>query len=137
MVKLACCAGSDGGAAMMAVGEERIGEAWGAALAALRERLAPRFSRAEPRRRARAYLAGLVSEVARKNGWQLAEHAGEATPYGMQRLLAGARWDAEAVRDDLRGYAVERLGDPGAVLIVDETGFLKKGAASAGVARQY
>jgi len=117
--------------------EEGVGEAWGGVLAALRERLAPRFSRAEPRRRARAYLAGLVGTAARKNGWQLAEAAGEATPYGMQRLLAAARWDAEAVRDDLRAFVTERLGDPDGVLIVDETGFLKQGDKSAGVARQY
>jgi SRSO17 transposase len=117
--------------------EEGIGEAWGGALAALRERLAPRFSRAEPRRRVRAYLAGLVGTAARKNGWQLAEAAGEATPYGMQRLLAAARSDAEAVRDDLRAFVTERLGDSEGVLIVDETGFLKQGDKSAGVARQY
>jgi len=117
--------------------EGQVGEAWEAVLAVLRERLAPRFSRAEPRRRVRAYLAGLVGTAARKNGWQLAEHAGEATPYGMQRLLAGSRWDAEAVRDDLRAFVVERLGDAAGVLIVDETGFLKQGDKSAGVARQY
>jgi SRSO17 transposase len=122
---------------MVVAVEERVGAAWEAALGALRERLAPRFSRAEPRRRARAYLAGLVGSAARKNGWQLAEGAGEATPYGMQRLLAGARWDAEAVRDDLRAFVVERLGDAAGVLVVDETGFLKQGDKSAGVARQY
>ncbi len=121
---------------VMAV-EGEVGEAWGAVLAVLRERLAPRFSRAEPRRRARMYLAGLVGTAARKNGWQLAEHAGEATPYGMQRLLAGARWDAEAVRDDLCAFVADRLGDPEGVLIVDETGFLKQGDRSVGVARQY
>ena len=122
---------------MELVTAEGIGEAWGGALAALRERLAPRFSRAEPRRRVRAYLAGLVGTAARKNGWQLAEAAGEATPYGMQRLLSAARWDAEAVRDDLRAFVTERLGDSEGVLIVDETGFLKQGDKSAGVARQY
>jgi len=75
--------------------------------------------------------------VERKNGWQLAEQAGEPTPTGMQRLLAGAKWDADAVRDDLRAYVMEHLADPEAVLIVDETGFLKKGAKSVGVQRQY
>jgi len=110
---------------------------WAGDLDALHARVAPRFGRAEPRRRARAYVAGLLSPVERKNGWQVAEQAGEATPYGMQRLLAGARWDADAVRDDLRAYVVEHLGDPGGVLIVDETGFLKKGGKSAGVQRQY
>ena len=110
---------------------------WAGDLGALHARVAPRFGRAEPRRRARAYVAGLLSPAERKNGWQVAERAGEATPYGMQRLLAGAKWDAGAVRDDLRAYVVEHLGDPEAVLIVDETGFLKKGTKSAGVQRQY
>src|SRR5437764_2228251 len=100
-------------------------------------RIAPRFRRAEPRRRALAYLRGLTSPVERKNGWQLAEQAGEATPDGMQRLLAAADWDADAVRDDLRAYVTEHLGDPDSVLVVDETGFLKKGSQSAGVQRQY
>ncbi len=110
---------------------------WSGTLDALHARVAARFGRAEPRRRVRAYVAGLLSPVERKNGWQLAEQAGEATPTGMQRLLAGAKWDADAVRDDLRAYVVEQLGDPEAVLIVDETGFLKKGAKSVGVQRQY
>ena len=116
---------------------ERVAEDLAGALEAIHVRLRPRFDRAEPRRRARVYLRGLLGEVERKNGWQLAEAAGEATPYGMQRLLAGAGWDAEAARDDLRAFVVERLGDADGVLIVDETGFLKKGVASAGVARQY
>jgi SRSO17 transposase len=110
---------------------------WAAGLETLHARIAPRFVRAEPRRRALAYLRGLLSPVERKNGWQLAERAGEATPDGMQRLLATADWDADAVRDDLRAYVVEHLGDPAAVLVVDETGFLKKGAKSVGVQRQY
>jgi SRSO17 transposase len=111
--------------------------AWAAGLEALHVRIAGRFARAEPRRRALAYLRGLLGAVARKNGWQLAEHAGEATPDGMQRLLATADWDPDLVRDDLRGYVVEHLGDPAAVLVVDETGFLKKGTTSVGVQRQY
>jgi SRSO17 transposase len=110
---------------------------WAAGLAALHARIAPRFRRAEPRQRALAYLRGLLSPVARKNGWQLAEQAGEATPDGMQRLLAAADWDADAVRDDLRAYVVEQLGAPDGVCVVDETGFLKKGRKSAGVQRQY
>jgi SRSO17 transposase len=85
----------------------------------------------------KAYLRGLLAPVERKNSWQLAEHAGERTPDGMQRLLATARWAADAVRDDLRAYVVERLGDAAAVLVVDETGFLKKGTKSVGVQRQY
>lgn len=83
-------------------------------------------------------MKGLVGTSERKNGWQLAEVAGEATPDGMQRLLNAAGWDAEEVRDDLREYVVEHLGgDEGAVLVVDETGFLKKGTKSVGVQRQY
>jgi SRSO17 transposase len=111
--------------------------AWAAGLVALHARIAGRFARAEPRRRVLAYLRGLLGNVGRKNGWQLAEHAGEATPDGMQRLLATADWDPDLVRDDLRGYVVEHLGDPDGVLVVDETGFLKKGSTSVGVQRQY
>jgi SRSO17 transposase len=100
-------------------------------------RLWPRFARAEARGRCRRYLTALLGRAERKNGWQLAEAAGEATPHGMQELLGRAVWDADGVRDDLRAYVVEQLGDPAAVLVVDETGFLKKGAKSAGVQRQY
>ena len=95
-------------------------------------RIAPRFSRSEPRERVAAYLRGLLAPLERKNGWTLAEQAGETNPDGMQRLLSTADWDADRVRDDLRDYVVEQLGDPGAVLVVDETGFLKKGSRSAG-----
>jgi len=100
---------------------------------------APRASlvRAEPRRRVLAYLRGLLGNLGRKNGWQLAEHAGERTPDGMQPLLATGDWNSERVRDDLREDVVEYLGDPGAVLVVEETGFLKKGITSVGVQRQY
>jgi SRSO17 transposase len=111
--------------------------AWGRGLSAMHARIAHRFMRPEPRRRALRYLKGLLSPVERKNGWQLAEQAGEPTPDGMQRLLATADWDAEQVRDDLRAYVMEHLGDPEAVLVVDETGFLKKGTKSVGVQRQY
>jgi SRSO17 transposase len=100
-------------------------------------RIAGRFSRVEPRRSARAFVLGLLSDLPKKNCWTIAEHAGDATPDGMQHLLAGARWDAGAVRDDLRDYVVEHLADPGAVLVVDETGDVKKGTATAGVQRQY
>jgi SRSO17 transposase len=110
---------------------------WAAELEALCERLAPRFGRVEVRRRASGFLHGLLSGAERKNGWQLAEQVGDTTPDGMQRLLNHARWDADQVRDDLRDYVVEHLGDPGGVLVVDETGFLKKGTKSAGVKRQY
>jgi SRSO17 transposase len=112
-------------------------QAWAAGLNALHARIACRFARAEPRRRALAYLRGLLGNVSRKNGWQLAEHAGEHTPDGIQRLLATADWDPDLVRDDLRAYVVEHLADPAAVLVVDETGFLKKGSTSVGVQRQY
>jgi SRSO17 transposase len=112
-------------------------QAWAAGLEALHARIAGRFARAEPRRRVLAYLRGLLGNVTRKNGWQLAEHAGERTPDGMQRLLATADWDPDRVRDDLRAYVVEHLGDPSAVLVADETGFLKKGTTSVGVQRQY
>ena len=101
------------------------------------ERIASRFGRAEPRARVREYLCGLVAGLERKNGWTLAEHAGEAAPDGMQRLLRRADWDVDGVRDDVRGYVVEHLGDPDGVLIADDTGFLKKGTRSAGVQRQY
>ena len=100
-------------------------------------RIGARFARREVRWRAWAYIRGLLSPVERKNGWQLAEVNGEATPYGVQHLLGRALWDADALRDDLRPYVVEYLGAPEAVLVVDETGFLKKGQQSAGVARQY
>jgi SRSO17 transposase len=112
-------------------------QGWAAGLDDLHVRVAGRFARAEPRRRVLAYLRGLLGNVGRKNGWQLAEHAGEPTPDGMQRLLATAEWDPDLVRDDLRAYVVEHLSDPGAVLVVDETGFLKKGTTSVGVQRQY
>ncbi|UNM11843.1 IS701 family transposase [Streptomyces formicae] len=100
-------------------------------------RIAGRFGRVEPRASARAYLLGLLSQAERKNCWQLAEQAGHIRPGPMQRLLRYARWDADAVRDDVRVYAVDHLGTDGGVLIVDETGFVKKGRASAGVQRQY
>lgn len=103
----------------------------------IQERIGPRFARSEQRQRVRRYVQGLLSPVERKNGWQLAERAGEPRPYGMQRLLAGAKWDADAVRDDLRAYVVEQLGDPRAILVIDETGFLKQGMKSVGVKRQY
>jgi SRSO17 transposase len=106
-------------------------------LAHIQERIGPRFRRAEVRQRAARFLEGLMSEVERKNGWQWAEEPGEHGPRGVQRLLEEADWDEEAVRDDLRAYVVEHLGEESAVLAIDETGFVKKGKKSAGVARQY
>ena len=110
---------------------------WAEGLSSIGQRIGRRFARAEPRRRALAYLQGLLSPLKRKNGWQLAEEAGDPTPYGVQHLLGRAQWEADAVRNDLRAYVVEQLGDKQAVLIVDETGFVKKGAQSVGVQRQY
>jgi SRSO17 transposase len=116
----------------------KIIEQWSACLKELHERVAHRFLRPEVRIRAYRYLAGLLGEVGRKNSWQMAEAIGEARPRGVQHLLNDARWDVDAVRDDLRGYVVEHLGDEqSGVLIADETGFLKKGKKSVGVARQY
>ena len=110
---------------------------WADQLDDLVARIAPRFGRIEPRRRARAYLQGLLSPLQRKNGWHLAEAAGDASPDGVQDFLARMHWDADAGRDDLRAYVVEHLGAPEAVLVLDETGFLKKGDKSVGVKRQY
>jgi SRSO17 transposase len=108
------------------------------ALGELHARVAGRFLRPEVRQRAYRYLTGLLGRVERKNSWQMAEEMGEQGPQGAQRLLNAARWDADAVRDDLREYVVEHLGDENSgVLIVDESGFLKKGKKSVGVARQY
>jgi SRSO17 transposase len=101
------------------------------------ERIGRRFARSEPRSRAREYVSGLVAGLERKNGWTLAERAGEASPDGMQRLLRWADWDVDGVRDDIRDYVIKHLGEPEGVLIADETGFLKKGRRSAGVQRQY
>lgn len=100
-------------------------------------RVAGRFGRVEPRRRARAFVLGLLSDLPRKNCWTLAEHAGDCSPDGMQHLLSRAVWDADAVRDDIRAIAVEHLGSDDAILVVDETGDVKKGACSVGVQRQY
>lgn len=99
--------------------------------------VAGRFAQADSRRRARMYVLGLLSGAERKNSWTLAEQAGDLSPDGMQRLLNFYRWDAEAVRDDLRGYVLDHLADPSGVVVADETGFLKKGTKSAGVQRQY
>jgi SRSO17 transposase len=103
----------------------------------LHDRVASRFARAEPRARVREYVSGLVAGLERKNGWTLAERAGESSPDGMQRLLRWADWDIDGVRDDVRDHVVDRLGSPEGVLILDDTGFVKKGVRSAGVQRQY
>ena len=106
-------------------------------LADIARRLARHFARSESRQQVMGYLRGLLSEAERKNRWQMAEVCGEPTPYGFQYLLNRADWDAEAVRDELRTYVIQHLEDPNGVLVLDETGFVKKGCHSAGVARQY
>src|SRR5258708_4861248 len=106
-------------------------------LAELSGRIGSHFRRAEVRKRVGRYLQGLLAPVERKNGWQMAEELGEANAHGVQRLLEEADWDEEAVRDDLRAYVIEQLGEADGILVVDETGFVKKGKKSAGVARQY
>jgi SRSO17 transposase len=112
-------------------------ESWSSELEALHARIAPMFPRSESRARALRYLRALLSPVDRKNGWQLAEAMGEARPKGTQEFLAEPGWDPDAVQGALRAYVVESLGSPSGVLVVDETGFLKKGTRSAGVKRQY
>ncbi len=107
------------------------------ALTELLVRIGSHFRRAEVRKRVGRYLQGLLASVERKNGWQMAEELGEANAHGVQRLLEEADWDEEAVRDELRTYVIEQLGAPDGILVVDETGFVKKGKKSAGVARQY
>ena len=110
---------------------------WAGCLDEVHTRIAGRFARSEQRQRVRRYLQGLLSPIERKNGWQLAEAAGEANPYGFQELLSRAEWEADAVRDDLLDLVREHLADPAAVIVIDETGFLKKGTKSVGVAPQY
>lgn len=116
---------------------KEIGE-WTRQLQQLHCRLAPRFARPEPRRRALLYLQAVLSEIPRKNGWQVAEHARQARPYGMQRLLSRAVWDVDGVRDDLRAYVLEQLGiDANAIVARDSSGFPKRGKKSAGVKKQH
>ena len=99
--------------------------------------MAGRCGRVEVRQRVRAFVMGLLADLPRKNCWTIAEHAGDATPDGMQHLLSRARWDTDGVAEDLRDYVMDHLGDPGAVLVIDETGDLKKGSGTVGVQRQY
>lgn len=109
-------------------------QSWAEELDPITTRIGDRFLRSEPRQRASAYIQELLSDVERKNGWQMAERLGDPDPSGVQFLLARARWDADEVCNDLRDYVHEHLGHPEGVLILDETGFLKKGIKSAGVA---
>jgi SRSO17 transposase len=117
--------------------DRKMMRSWSGELEAVSERIAPFFARSEVRQRAHDYLRGLLSGAERKNGWQLAEVTGNTTPYGLQHLLGRANWDADEVRDDLREYVLEHLGGDESVLIIDETGFIKKGDKSVGVKRQY
>ncbi|WP_445398793.1 IS701 family transposase [Streptomyces sp. LE64] len=116
---------------------ERAAAQWDLELDDLFLTFGHRFRRVELRRRMRDYVRGLLAPVARKNSWQLAEQAGHATPDGLQHLLAGAKWEADDIRDDLQEYIADKLGEDDGVLVVDDTGFLKKGTTSAGVQRQY
>src|SRR5436853_6990778 len=111
-------------------------QGWAAQLHTLSELIGHRCPRSEPRKRAIAYLQALLSPVERKNGWQLAEQAGDAAPYGVQHLLGRAQWSADAVRDDLQAYVHRHLADPEAGVILDETGFPKEGDTSECWARQ-
>ena len=123
----------------MATDRDAVGEVarWAAGIEGVPRCMAGRFHRAEPRRRAWAYLQGLLAPVARKHGGQWAEQAGDVTPDGLQRLWYNSRWEADWVRDDLQDYVIEHLADADGVRVVDETGFLKKGTKSVGVQRQY
>jgi len=111
-------------------------EGWRREFDELMLRVGCRFARVEPRRRMAVFIQGLMAGLQRVNCWTIAEHAGEAGPRGMQRLLSEAVWDETGMRDDLRGYVLEHFADSGAVLVVDETGDLKKGTATVGVQRQ-
>src|SRR5215207_7244983 len=121
----------------VAAGHSVAPAGWQARLDELLGRVASRFGRVEPRRHARALVLGLLADLPRKNCWTIAEHAGQTSPDGLQHLLAGAVWDHDKVRDDVRDWLLEHLADPAAVLVVDETGDLKKGTHTVGVARQY
>ncbi|EFH85348.1 transposase [Ktedonobacter racemifer DSM 44963] len=112
-------------------------EAWTRAFKELSSQIRHYFARRETHQRALTYVQGLMSSAERKNGWQVAEEVGEVTPYAIQPLLDRAKWDCDGVRDALRTYIWETLADPNAVLVIDETGFLKRGDKSVGVQRQY
>src|SRR3954469_24531819 len=116
----------------------RVGPAaWRVGVDELLDRVAGRCGRVEVRHRVRAFVLGLLADLPRKNCWTIAEHAGEGTPDGMQHLLARAVWDTDGVAADLRDYVVDHLGEAGAVLVIDETGDVKKGTHTVGVQRQY
>lgn len=110
---------------------------WAEGFSQVEDLLAPRFRRSEPRARAAGYVQSLMAPLERKNGWTISEASGARSPDSVQWLLTGADWDPDLLRDDLRGWIADELGDPGGVLVIDDTGFLKKGTKSAGVQRQY
>lgn len=121
---------------MLIVQDDVRPDVWSEELEELLVRIGHRFGRVDLRRRMRAYVHGLLGPVDRKNSWQLAEHAGHHTPAGLQHLLSRACWNPDDVRDDLQEYVAEKLGGPAGVLIIDDTGFIKKGTVSAGGQRQ-
>jgi SRSO17 transposase len=110
---------------------------WGEQFNQLTERIAPHFKRRETKQHVQDYLKGLLSSIERKNGWQIAEQAGDETPYAIQHLVGRSVWDVDEVRNATRAYVIEQLGHSEAVLVIDETGFVKKGNQSVGVQRQY
>src|SRR6478672_5507914 len=122
---------------MVGQAEIEVGRQWWAELGAMFEQLRPYMGRAEVQERVQRYVLGLLGQTERKNGWQLAQLMYEAGPQGMQRVLNAATWHEDAVRDTLSRYMAVQMGEPDGVGIADETGFLKKGTKSAGVARQY
>ncbi|CAA9276106.1 MAG: Mobile element protein [uncultured Acetobacteraceae bacterium] len=112
-------------------------ELWASSLREVKARMRPLFAQERMARSAAAFLDGLLGPERRKTGWMRAEAAGDAGPWRQQAVLGRGRWEADALRDVVRGYALEALADPDAVLVLDETGFLKQGKSSCGVARQY
>jgi SRSO17 transposase len=112
-------------------------EVWESELGSLLSRMHPLFYRTESRKHAEQYVRGLLAPLERKNGWTIAEYVGESEPTALQRFLNLSPWDADALLDLNREYAMEHLASPGAILVADPTGFAKKGTKSVGVQRQY
>ena len=127
----------DGGLWMAGLSVEETLELWASSLRAAKARMRPLFTQARVAASAERFLDGLLGEERRKTGWMRAEAAGDPGPWRQQAILGRAPWDADALRDIVRDYALDTLADPEAVLVIDETGFLKQGHASCGVARQY
>jgi SRSO17 transposase len=112
-------------------------DVWESKLESMLARIRPLFYRTESKRHAEQYMRGLLSSIQRKNGWTIAEHVGEPEPTALQRFLNLSPWDADALLEVNREYAMENLADPGGILVADPTGFPKKGTKSVGVQRQY